>query len=61
MAALYVVATPIGNLQDFSPRAAETMKDAVKLRNMEVRTAGEDFCITGYPEYTAQTYSEEDE
>lgn len=47
--------TPVGG------RGAETMKDAVKLRNMEVRTAGEDFCITGYPEYTAQTYSEEDE
>ena len=28
MAALYVVATPIGNLQDFSPRAVETMKTA---------------------------------
>ena len=28
MATLYVVATPIGNLQDFSPRAAETMKNA---------------------------------
>lgn len=28
MAVLYVVATPIGNLQDFSPRAVETMKNA---------------------------------
>jgi len=28
MATLYVVATPIGNLQDFSPRAVETMKNA---------------------------------
>ena len=28
MATLYVVATPIGNLQDLSPRAVETMKNA---------------------------------
>ena len=28
MAKLYVVATPIGNLQDFSPRAVETMRTA---------------------------------
>lgn len=28
MAVLYVVATPIGNLQDFSPRGAETMRQA---------------------------------
>ncbi len=27
MAVLHVVATPIGNLQDFSPRAAETMRN----------------------------------
>ncbi len=28
MATLYVVATPIGNLQDFSPRGADTMRSA---------------------------------
>ena len=28
MATLYVVATPIGNLQDLSPRAAETLREA---------------------------------
>ena len=28
MAALYIVATPIGNLQDFSPRGAETLRQA---------------------------------
>ena len=26
MPTLYVVATPIGNLQDFSPRAVETLR-----------------------------------
>ena len=28
MAVLYVVATPIGNLQDFSPRGTETLRSA---------------------------------
>ena len=28
MAVLYVVATPIGNLQDLSPRGAETLRNA---------------------------------
>ena len=46
--------TPVGG------QGAETMKGAVQLRSMEVTAAGEDFCITGYPEYPAQTRSKED-
>ncbi|MBO8170631.1 MAG: bifunctional diaminohydroxyphosphoribosylaminopyrimidine deaminase/5-amino-6-(5-phosphoribosylamino)uracil reductase RibD [Bacillaceae bacterium] len=29
----------------------EKMQDAIELKDMEVRTLGQDICITGYPEY----------
>ncbi len=37
---LYVVATPIGNLQDLSPRAAETLRMASTVAAEDTRTSG---------------------
>ena len=58
----YVGGVIIGGADAPAPvggRGAETMAGAVKLRDMEVIAAGEDFCITGYPEYSAWTRSKE--
>ena len=40
MAVLFVVATPIGNLQDWSPRAVETLKNADLIVAEDTRVTG---------------------
>lgn len=37
---LYVVATPIGNLKDISPRAVQTLRDADRVAAEDTRTTG---------------------
>ena len=48
MSSLYVVATPLGNLGDFSPRALQTLRDATLILAEDTRVTRKLLSATGF-------------
>ncbi|MCC6414770.1 MAG: 16S rRNA (cytidine(1402)-2'-O)-methyltransferase, partial [Opitutaceae bacterium] len=58
---LYVVATPIGNLADFSPRAREILSQVALVACEDTRTTGALFARLALPRKTLVSYHEHNE